>query len=403
MNYSTSLAFACLATPAILPAQAPDDSAKRFALAAYAAITYSHYNWDTDRHRRATIDLERLVVEGTYRLTPRIGFEAEVEFEHGGTGSALDFDPSGASTKFETEIEKSGEIVLEELHATFQLRRGLNLRVGHFYVPMGWLSSKYTPLEYPTVTRPDMEVSLIPAQWDETGVKLMGRTSRVRYQVGVVNGLDNSAFGSATWIVPGKQRRFEHVRAENVAGIARVDLVPLRGLVAGASCYVGNSTGNRPMADLDLPAYVTVVDGHADFERDGWRARGLFLYGWLQNSAAVSNANALSVAGTPVGSAAMGWSLEAGYDMLRLVEAATRSPGADGLDLFGRYEFYDSMHRVAAGISDDPRWERRQWTVGLNYRIRDHLVFKGQYADRTLGLAQNNHERTVSAGIGAQF
>jgi hypothetical protein len=31
------------------------------------------------------------------------------------------------------------------------------------------------------------------------------------------------------------------------------------------------------------------------------------------------------------------------------------------------------------------------------------LVVKGEYADRRLGLPDHNHERTMSAGIGAQF
>jgi hypothetical protein len=61
------------------------------------------------------------------------------------------------------------------------------------------------------------------------------------------------------------------------------------------------------------------------------------------------------------------------------------------------------MYRVAAGVVDDPRWERRQWTVGLDYRMNRFLVVKGEYADRRLGLPDHNHERTMSAGIGAQF
>lgn len=395
---SRAATFALLfLAPVSLSSQEPYDSTRRLGLSAYASITYAHYDWDTERTRRATLDMERLVVEGTYWLTPRISFEAEVEFEHGGTGATTELS---SQQGFETEIEKGGEVIVEELHATFQLRPGLNLRVGHFYVPIGWMSSKYTPLEYLTVTRPEMEVSLIPAQWDETGIKLMGRSGRIRYQAGVVNGLDNSAFSSANWIVGGKQRRFENVRTANIAGIARLDVIPVRGLTVGGSGYMGNSTGNRPENDLSVPAHVTIVDGHADFERHGWRARGLFLYGWLQNSDAVSGANEPDHA--QVGAAAMGWSLEAGYDLSKLFRPG-RAASVNGFDLFGRYEFYDSMHRTKGSVLDDPRWERHTWTFGLNYRMRDHLVLKGQYSDRRLGLSTGNHERTVSAGIGAQF
>jgi len=387
--------------PLAAAGQTPDSTAaRRFRFEAYAAINYAHYDWDTEAHRRAVVDLERLVLEGEYAPTPRLSFEAELELEHGGTGSSI---VSEAVGEFQTELEKGGEVVIEELHATFALKRWLDLRVGHFYVPVGFLSSKYKPFEYPTVLRPEMETALLPAQWDETGLKVMAHRRWWRAQLGVVNGLDNSEFTAATWIRGGKQRRFEQVRAENLAGFARLDVLPVPGLVTGISGYAGNTSGNRPHNDLALPAYVKVVEAHADYERGGWRVRAMGLRGWLQNSAEVSAANRLVDADrAPVAAQAAGVSIEAGYDVLRLL----RTPIAEnpaGLDLFGRWEWYDSMHRVASGEVDDPRYERRQWIIGFNYRINHNLVLKGEYADRSLRLPSSNHERTFATGLGAQF
>src|SRR5512143_307037 len=140
--------FALAWLPALLVAQ-DYTSPKRFTFSAYATLNYLNFNWDTDASRRALIDLERLVVEGVYTPSRKLSFEAEVEFEHGGSGSSVEFDDG----EFETEVEKGGEIVVEELHATFALKDWLDLRVGHFYVPVGFLSSKYQPFEYPTVLR----------------------------------------------------------------------------------------------------------------------------------------------------------------------------------------------------------------------------------------------------------
>lgn len=388
-----ALALACL--PSHATAQ---EAPRKFTFSAYATLNYFNFDWDSDRAKKSVIDLERLVVEGVYTPTRRLSFEAEVEFEHGGSGSALEFEDG----EFESEIEKGGEIVVEELHATFGLKDWLDLRVGHFYVPVGYLSSKYQPFEYPTVRRPEMETALLPAQWDETGAKLMGRGRGWRAQLGVINGLDNSEFSSATWIRGGKQRRFEEVTAENLAGVARVDLIPLPGLVAGISGYVGNSTGNRPDSNLALDGYVKITEVHADYERNGWRARAMGLRGWLQNSAEISAANRLlDPDHSAVASQAAGVSFEAGYDLLRLF--GRRHPaGVPGLDLFGRWEWYDSMYRVAPGEVDDPQYERRQWTVGFNYRISPNLVLKGEYADRTIGKG-GIHDRTIATGLGAQF
>ncbi len=63
-----------------------------FSVSGYGVINYAHYDWDMDPDRRAAVDVERLVVAPKYRLNDRIHLEAEIEFEHGGTGSTMEFD-----------------------------------------------------------------------------------------------------------------------------------------------------------------------------------------------------------------------------------------------------------------------------------------------------------------------
>jgi hypothetical protein len=146
---------------------------------------------------------------------------------------------------------------------------------------------------------------------------------------------------------------------------------------------------------------VTIGDLHAKVDLGPFRARGLVLYGTLENAGAVSNANRtlsknLNVKRTAVGSAALGWFVEAGYDLFSLFGISNGT----GLDLFGRYEYYDSQYRVADGAFDNPRWERSVWTAGLNYRLHPDLIFKGQYSSRRLGLPSDNMENTLSMGFG---
>jgi hypothetical protein len=187
--------------------------------------------------------------------------------------------------------------------------------------------------------------------------------------------------------------------------VGRLDLDLARGTYVGLSGYLGNSASNRPKADLDVPANVGIIEGHAVVARGPFRARGLLLYGHLQNSAAVSDANRnlsnnLNVKRTPVGSAALGWFVEAGCDVLPLLSHRAAGPGRQGLDLFARYDWYDSMYQVASGIFDNPRWERHVLTTGLNWRIDPSFLVKAEYSHRTVGLETANREDTIALGFG---
>ena len=126
----------------------------------------------------------------------------------------------------------------------------------------------------------------------------------------------------------------------------------------------------------------------------------MVLYGNLQNSEKISQANrnlsnALNVKRTPVAKNALGYYIEGAYDLLSLKKNKTDKQ----LFLFGRYDFYDSMYKTTGVILDNPRWERNVITVGANYFINPHIVFKTHYAINTLGLNTDNKERTFLIGM----
>ena len=375
----------------------------RLEVEGYAIINYAKYAWQTDPQRRASIDLERAAIEPTYRLSDRIELEAEIEFEHGGTGSAMEFDKFEEFGEYEQEVDKGGEVVLEKLAVTIAFEPWLNLRLGHFYLPIGLTNSDYEPTDYFTVTRSEAESGIIPATWHETGIELFGVAGAFSYRAQIVNGLDATGFSSAAWVSGGHQGRFETINAENLAIAARVDYKPFEELSVGISGYHGNSADNRPKPDLTVPANVSIGEAHGVFRSGGLTARGEFLYGALQNSGAVSKANRnlsnnLNVKRTPVGSAAMGWYAEAGYDLMPLLDSASTP-----VELFGRYEFYDSMYKVDPEIFDNPRWQRSVATVGVNYKPIPALVIKAAYSRRILGTPSDNREETFGLGMGVEF
>jgi len=375
---------------------------------AYGIINYHAFDWQTDPQRRAVVDIERAAVEASYRLNDRIRIESEIEFEHGGTGSSMEFDKFEEFGEYEQEVEKGGEVVVEKLAAVIGFSDEFNLRIGHFYVPIGLTNVDYEPIDYFTVVRSEAESTLIPATWHETGIEAFGSLGPLSYRAQLVNGLDATGFSSGGWVALGHQGRFEMINAENMAVVGRLDYEPTEGVRLGASGYYGNSADNRPKPDLTVPAHVAIgeADGRAEF--GPFTARAVVLYGTLENSAAVSKANRnlsnnLNVKRTPVGSSALGWYAEAGYDLFSLLDLFSDSSSAPRLDLFGRYEFYDSMYGVADGIFDNPRWERNVVSIGINYKPLHAFVLKAQLSRRTLGTSTDNREDTFSLGMGFEI
>jgi hypothetical protein len=201
----------------------------------------------------------------------------------------------------------------------------------------------------------------------------------------------------------GHQTRFEEINAEDWAVVARLDYLPVRGALIGASAYYGDSADNRPKPDLDVSADVTIWDVHGEYKRGLIEARAMYLRGHLENSAQVSLANAqlsnnLNVKRTPVGEESYAAFVETGFHL----DTLTRY-WPDGVIPFYRYDKYDTMDRVEAPVIRNPFYERETHTVGLNYRPRDWFVLKGEYSHRERDVSTNNVEETVSIGLGYDF
>ena len=400
----------CLALA--LPVSIAADASK-FKLAGYGELIYSHFDYGPDQKSgptgsppdsRATIDIARLSLELETHLLRGVELEAEVEIEHGGTGGALEIEYEEFG-EYETEVEKGGEVILEELYIEREFGDAFNIRLGHFYVGVGLTTEQYHPTDFFGTRRPESETAVMPAIWHETGIEINGEIHRLRYRVQLVNGLDATGFSSQHWIVGGHQTRFEDVRASNMALAARLDFHLADGLALGVSGYRGNSADNRPKPDMkDADAHVSIFDAHAVLRYNRFRAQGMYLYGHLQNAALVSQrnrtlSNNLDVLRTPVASAAYALYAEVGYDILPFFPSRKE----DQCHLFFRYDAYDTMAETPPNFFDNPRFNRRVYTLGLNYTMGHAVVLKGDYAMRRLGAANFNGENTASFALGFQF
>jgi len=407
-------AVVALAAAGSLRAQSDDDDRPpvtsgarwydRINLEGSASIGYHHFDWQTDTARRDFVDIERLTLEAEVQLSEKITFEAEVEIEHAGTGATIEFDRFEEFGEFESDVEKGGEIRLEKMLLEFGIIPEFNLRAGYLTVPVGQVNVHNEPLDYFTVTRSESESSMLPNTWSEAGIEAFGRLGTLRYRALAVTGLDASGFSSANWIQRGHQLRFETINAEDFAFVGALDWSPTPPVNVGVTGYIGNTSGNRPKPDLTAPATVTIGEVHASYRQGSATVRGEVVYGTLSDADGVSRANRnlsnnLNVKRTPVGSAALGWYIEGGYDILPLLSADSTC----SLTLFARYDHYDTMEKTADGIFNNPRWERNTITGGANYRPIEDVVIKAQFSHRELGLATANIENTLSLGLGLEF
>lgn len=380
----------------------------------YAVANYFNYDWETLPDKRDEADLERLVLEGKYQFNDQWSITAEVEYEHGGTGSTMEFDVLEEFGEFEQEIEKGGEIVIEELFVQYEYQPWLGIRIGEIPVPVGLINKRHRPSHYYTAERSEAESSMIPVSWHELGIELRGKYQGFFYRGQVITGLDSTGFSSANWVKRGFQKRFERKNADNLAFVASLDydfstlgIDYLKGAELGGSFYWGNTTDNRPKPGLDTDAEVMILGLHGLYESGPWTLRGAALYGHLSNADLVSAANRrlsnnLNVKRSPVAESALAWYVEAGVDLFQFIPNKPDILG-HGFDWFVRYDNYDTMEKTEGLIFDNPRWERETWSTGFNYSLIKGVTIKGQYSHREVNIPTNNDENTYSLGIATEF
>ncbi|MDR3194605.1 MAG: hypothetical protein LBT76_04870 [Tannerella sp.] len=349
------------------------------------------------------VDLPHVVLYMAYDLGRGWKISTELEYEHGGSGSTYEVEYTEAG-EYETEIEKGGEVAIEQFWVEKSWASYANLRLGHIIVPVGMTNQYHMPTEFFSVLRPEEDATILPCTWHETGVSLWGRTRQWRYEVQGLAGLDAERFNDVNWIQGGSTSPYEYKIANRYAGAFRVDNYSLRGLRMALSGYFGFSAKNtlKPERYKDINGSVTVGAFDATYNAHNVLARANVLYGHLGDSYTISRTNrnmpsASPSARTDVASDVLSWYVEAGYDVLSFFPK--RKYGDDRLYVYGHYGFYDSMHKTVASITPKEWCEKRIISGGVNYFPVAGLVIKAEYRLRQMKAPFNN-EPSLSVGIG---
>ena len=358
-------------------------------------------------------DIPHAVIYLGYDFGKGWSMGSEIEFEHTGTGTSQEkeFTEGG---EWEQEVEKGGEVELEQFWIQKTFFPELNVRAGHIVVPVGLTNAPHEPLNYFTVYRPEGEATILPCTWHDTGISIWGRSGDFRYEAQLVAGLDAFLFNRENWIQGGAGSPYEFKVANKYGFAARIDNYSISGLRLGLSGYYGRAMHNSFPHELEgkdennnvktydhIKGNVAVGSFDFTFNRYNIIARGNVDYGYVGNAATISDikrnnaANNAPYQKTPVGKNAISIGVEAGYDVFSQVESMHSKE--QKLYVFGHYEHYNS-YMPAKQQPPHEYTKKIRMAFGLNYYPLPQIAVKAEYSKRFLRSLYNN-EPSVSLGI----
>ena len=333
----------------------------------------------------------------------------EVEFEHTGTGSAIEIETDEGG-EFEHEIEKGGEVELEQFWLQKCFTKAANVRLGHLIVPVGLNNAHHEPLNFFTVYRPEGENTILPSTWHDTGISFWGKSGKFRYELMMVAGLNALQYSRDNWIKGGNKSAYEFKPANKYGFAARLDYYPIQGLRFGLSGYYGRGMHNTSPNEMEgsgktydqvkANTFVGALD--LTLKRWNWIVRGQVDYGYISdtpllNQAKINQRGTSPYNKTYVGKNAYTAGIEAGYDIFSQIQSLRRDN--QKLYIFGRYEQYDSYVPESTQPKATNDYTRRtNITFGLNYYPIPQIAIKADYSLRKLQSPCNN-EPSLNFGV----
>ena len=388
--------------------QAPDpDNESRWSVGGYGEMLAAFKDYGLNRYyggegntrkNRSEISIPRFVLSGEYKITSKWILSAEIEFESGGTGMAYELESGTGSEngEYEMEVEKGGEVALEQFHITRRIVDGFNVRAGHLVLPVGLTNAHHEPVNFFTATRPEGATVILPSPWHETGLELFGKFgrnyARFQYQLLVTAGLNPTGFNIYNWIQGGRQGFFEADNFSAPAYTARLDYKGVPGLRVGASVFY-NPHSERNCDRLNTYSDLGAIDvllysADLQYKNRYVTVRANFLSGNITNTVGLTARNRSYSKSSPysrkgpVARQAMDYSIEAGLNIQAFFPQVEKFRP---LYIFAHYNYYNPQEKGEEGLTMDPRCQVSAWSFGLNWEAARGLVVKADYTMRQIG------------------
>ena len=392
----------------------------RFSIGGYgeAVMSRNFYSQHFNRYRdpqtykddpsHGRFDLPHVTLNLGYDFGHGWTMGMEIEFEHGGTESAVEID-ADESGEYEAETERGGEVALEQFWINKAFWDGkFNIKAGEIIIPVGEINAYHMPNNFFTVYRSEGEAKILPTTWHQVGVSLWGRVSDWRYEAIFTSGLDAERFGHNCFVHYGATSPYEYKLANVYAGAARVDNYSIPGVRLSLSGYYGytfKNTERKASASYDK-VHGALAIGSFGFEMNRWNwiVRGNATYAHLSDAQKMTTfmnsypkhtqQDGSPSKHSPIAKNAYSVGIEAGYNIFSQISSLQ---DRQKLYIFGRYEDYNTY---AAGTQKVAyKYDRvKRMAVGLNYSPVKQIIIKGEYSNRFLSHGYNN-EPSVSLGI----
>ena len=416
-----------LTTNAVMAAEPDTLGYNRFRFGGYGEMVANFKDYGINRfygHKEGnakqnhnTISIPRFVLAFDYKFTPKWILGAEIEFEYGGTGTSYELENT-ENGEYETEVEKGGEVALEQFHITRMIVPEFNIRAGHLIVPVGLTNAHHEPINFFGSSRPEGETTIIPCTWHETGIEFLGKFGKdyatFDYEAMIVTGLNANGFDRNKWVRGGKQGLFEGDNFTSPAYVARLNYTGVPGLRLGGSIYYCPNTGanSDKLITYDeigrIP--VTIYSLDAKYINKYVTARANYLSGNIAHAdqlgaknGKLSNKSGYSRT-TPIAKRAVSYNAEVGLNLKSIVGGGKNFPV---IYPFAQYEYYNSQEKGEGMDVMDARCQVSKWNFGLNWRALPNLVVKADYTTRQIGTAKvfgtGNYNSENEFGIGIAY
>lgn len=328
----------------------------RFHLFGYGELHYNGFIGPTGNE----IDFHRLVLGVGYDFTDWLVFRSELDFEHAFQEPELEF-----------------------AFLDFLLKPAINVRLGAILVPMGVINQHHEPPLFYSVERPEIYRVIIPTTWQGAGggihgklpagfdYELYGLSSLTAVSLDDSGAIEDSFSGSEGFH---DDHSIGEAPGRDFGAAGRVQYKRVKGLRLGTSFFVGNTGQGNGAIDGGL---LSMIEGDAKYSFQGIDLEGLFVFTHLTDA---GNINNVLLAADPaftdfVGSQMMGWYLEGAYHLLHHLLPDSKHD----VVIFGRFEDFNTQHKMPAGFAVDPANDRNTLTAGISYLPIPQVAIKADY------------------------
>lgn len=310
------------------------------------------------------LDIYRFIMYMDYEFSDRVKLVSEIEWEHGGREST------------------GGYGIVEQAYLDFKVADNHSVKVGHVLVPVGHVNLYHEPTAFNAVSRPEVEKYIVPSTWHENGIIAHGSLGNsISYQAGMVAGLraGNDSKGKG---IRSMRQNGQKSKAEDFAGVVRVDYKGASGFSIGASAL----SGSADQSDGGLAGVkTTVAEIHTAYNINGLQLRALYAMSKVDEAQKIAIKNAKGAQGE-----GSGFYVNAAYAI------------TNEWTPFVRYEQYNTRldSYDGAGAKQADGKDITSTTIGINYFAAPNVVLKADYVMRD---NRGTDDDRIELGMGYSF